>query len=129
VVRIGSRRQFGRPIGENQALSFPLARHFAEGEAVRLLLHKAAWLDDQQADATLAATQALAYAAELVLDATVWAIHVHGAAGLTRQEPVHQYYQVAASEAVRWGTPRALWREAARLWQGPTGAAPRSAAT
>jgi len=132
VARVGSRRQFGRPIGENQAVSFPLARHFAASEAVRLLLHKAAWLDEQRADAALAALQALGYAAELALDATAWAVHVHGAAGLTRREPVHRYYLLAAAEAVRWGTPRELWREAARLRQGlsqpPAAAAARSAA-
>lgn len=122
VARAGGWRQFGRPIGDNQALSFPLARQFAEAEAVRLLLHKAAWLDDQRADAALAAARALAYAAELALDATARAVHVHGAAGLTLRERVHRYYLLAAGEAVRWGTPRALWQEA-------TGAAPRSAAT
>jgi len=127
TARTGSRRQFGRPIGENQALSFPLARIFAQSEAVRLLLHRAAWLDDQRADARLAAVQALAYAAELALDTTAWAVHVHGAAGLTLQEPVHRYYRLAAGEAVRWGIPRALWQEAARRRQAPAGPAPAPA--
>jgi alkylation response protein AidB-like acyl-CoA dehydrogenase len=112
--RAVSRRQFGRPIGENQAVAFALARHYAESEAVRLLLHKAAWLADRDAAGSLAATQALAYSAELALDATAWAVHLHGASGLTRGKRVHLYYQCAAREAVRWGTPAELWDEAAR---------------
>jgi alkylation response protein AidB-like acyl-CoA dehydrogenase len=115
TARAISRRQFGRPIGENQAVAFALARHHAESEAVRLLLHKAAWLADRDATASLAGAQALAYAAELALDATALAVHLHGASGLTRREHVHLYYQCAAREAVRWGTPAELWDEAGQL--------------
>jgi Acyl-CoA dehydrogenase, C-terminal domain len=117
VLRAAQRRQFGQAIGQNQAISFPLAQQFAHLEAIRLLVHRAAWLDDHGENADLAATWALAYAAEQSLQTTAWALHVHGAFGLTRYAPVHRHYQLAAREALRWGSPARLWRHADRLAQ------------
>jgi alkylation response protein AidB-like acyl-CoA dehydrogenase len=112
---VARRRQFGRAIGDNQALAFPLAEQMAHLEAARLLVHRACWSSDHGHDAALAATEALAYSAEMALEVTSFAVHVHGAFGLTRQAPVHRYYQAAAIEALRWGSPAQLWRQAAEL--------------
>lgn len=109
------REQFGTAIGENQAIAFPLARQKADIEAARMLLHQACWLSDRNGDAVLAATQSLAYAAELALDTTTSSVHVHGAFGLTRRSAVHRYYETAAVEAVRWGSPDLLWIQAGEL--------------
>jgi alkylation response protein AidB-like acyl-CoA dehydrogenase len=115
ISRAASRQQFGRSIGENQAIAFPLAEQFAELEAVRLLVHQACWAADNGQDAAVGATQALAYAAELALRVTAHAVHVHGAAGLTEDAPVSRHYRAAAMEATRWGAPTSLWREAGAL--------------
>ncbi|HEY5990774.1 MAG TPA: acyl-CoA dehydrogenase family protein [Streptosporangiaceae bacterium] len=112
---VARRRQFGRALGDYQALAFPLASQLAHAEAVRLLVHRAGWLCDHGQQAALAATEAVAYAAELALELTGFALHVHGAFGLTRGAPVHRYYERAAAEALRWGTPARLWRVAAIL--------------
>jgi alkylation response protein AidB-like acyl-CoA dehydrogenase len=125
VIRAARRRQFGTVIADNQAVMFPLARQFAGTQALRLLVHRAAWLMDQQDEASGAGAEALAYAAEVALETTAWAIHVHGASGLSRGEHVHRYYDLAAAEAVRWGTPSTLWREAARLRGFPASPAPQ----
>ena len=37
----------GRPIGQNQAIQFPLAEAYCKLEAARLMTYKAAWLFDQ----------------------------------------------------------------------------------
>lgn len=111
----GRRRQFGHPLVSYQALAFRLAGQLGHIEAVRLLVHRAAWLADRGEDAALAATEAAAYGAELALDVTEYAIHVHGAFGLTRQAPVHRFYQCALDEARLWGAPSRLWRAAAAL--------------
>jgi acyl-CoA dehydrogenase len=48
AVRYGSERiVFGRPIGANQGVQFPIARAHAGIEAADLVRHKAAWLYDQ----------------------------------------------------------------------------------
>ncbi len=115
VARSRSRRQFGTVIGDRQAVAFPLAQAFAHLHAVRLLVHKAAWQLDNGEPGLLGATRALAYAAEVALDTTATAVHVHGAFGLTRVVPVHRYHELAATEAVRFGGPAALWRLASEL--------------
>jgi len=112
VRRALTRRQFGQPLAEHQAIAFPLAAQLAHQEAVRLLVHRAAWLDEQGEPADRAALRALAYAAEQALETTAWAVHVHGAFGLTRYAPVSRYYTLAATEALRHGSPAALWKRA-----------------
>jgi acyl-CoA dehydrogenase len=48
AVRYGTERiVFGRPIGSNQGVQFPIARAHAAVEAADLVRHKAAWLYDQ----------------------------------------------------------------------------------
>lgn len=115
VGRAARRRQFGRGIGENQAVAFPLAEQFAHLEAVRLLVGEAAWHVDGGRPAAVGATQSLAYAAELALSVTAHAVHVHGAAGITEEFTVQRYYRAAAVEATRWGAPASLWQEAGAL--------------
>src|SRR5213078_1713629 len=41
------REVFGRPIGANQGVQFPIARAYAETEAAALMRNKAAWLFDR----------------------------------------------------------------------------------
>jgi alkylation response protein AidB-like acyl-CoA dehydrogenase len=115
IERAAGRRQFGTAIGERQAVAFPLAEQYAHLEAARLLVRQAAWTADAGRDAALGATQALAYAAESALRGTAHAVHVHGAAGLTREQQVGRFYEVAGVEATRWGAPTVLWREAGAL--------------
>lgn len=47
VAYARDREVFGRPIGSNQGLAFPLARVKAQAELGRLMTHKAAWLYDR----------------------------------------------------------------------------------
>ncbi len=115
VRRAATRRQFDRPLIHNQAIAFPLARDHINLEALRLLVHRAAWRLDRGEDGTLDATRSLAYAAELALEVTARAVHVHGAFGLTANAPVQRHYRLAAIEAVRWGNPADLWRLAAAV--------------
>ncbi|MGV9601531.1 acyl-CoA dehydrogenase family protein [Streptosporangium sandarakinum] len=67
----GEREVFGRPIGANQAVAFPLAEVKAKIELARLMVHKAAWLFDaglpcgtEAGIAKLAASQAAWEAAD-----------------------------------------------------------------
>ncbi|MFI9723634.1 acyl-CoA dehydrogenase family protein [Streptomyces sp. NPDC052396] len=111
VQRAAQRHQFGTALAQRQAIAFPLAAQYAHQEALCLLVHRAAWLDDRNEPAGPAAARALAYAAEQALEATAWAVHVHGAFALTRHAPVHRHRELAAVEAVRLGSPSMLWRE------------------
>lgn len=115
AARAARRTQFGQPIGSFQAVVFPLAAQVAEIEAARLLVHRAAWLVDQGAEATLAAVEALATATELAFAVVRHAMHVHGAFGMTHAAAIHRYHLTVAVEGTRWGTATRLWQEAAAL--------------
>jgi alkylation response protein AidB-like acyl-CoA dehydrogenase len=118
------RRQFGAPVGEHQAVAFALARQFAELEAVRLLVYRAAWLADNHMPVRGPAMEVLAYASETARQTLRLAMQVHGAYGLTRRAPISRYYLAAETETVRWGRPQELWREAAVLRRAGAASSP-----
>jgi alkylation response protein AidB-like acyl-CoA dehydrogenase len=115
VLRARERVQFDRPLIEHQVVAFRLAELAARLDAARLCAHRAAWLVDAGRPARLAATEALAMAAELALAATREGMQLHGAYGMTEGAVIQRYYRHAALAANRQGRPRALWREAGRL--------------
>lgn len=131
VAYARTRRQFGRAIVEFQAVALRLASLLGLLDAARISVRHAAQLQDGKSDARLAATQALALATELALDATREAMHVHGAYGMTEAAPVSRFYRRAAVEAARGHPTAELWCEAGR-WRteakregGATGWTPR----
>jgi alkylation response protein AidB-like acyl-CoA dehydrogenase len=99
VAHAKTRQQFGKPIGAYQAVSHKLADAYVETELARSLAYWAAWCLANEADATLAAPAAKAYAAEAAVRVCERAIQVHGGMGFTWEHPLHRYYK------------RALWIE------------------
>nr|WP_062331764.1 acyl-CoA dehydrogenase family protein [Herbidospora sakaeratensis] len=93
-----TRRQFGRAIGANQALSFRLAEMSMRVDAARLLVH------DPGTAAHAAAT--LAETADLARTVTTRTMQIHGAAGMRSDDDAQLYYRRAAAESVRLPQPR-----------------------
>ncbi|MFB4309602.1 acyl-CoA dehydrogenase family protein [Actinomadura sp. GTD37] len=122
------RRQFGRTLMEFQSIAFTLAQAEIALHAVRLSLDRAAWLADSggaegtAGEPATAAVGTLAQAAETALRVVRQAVQIHGARGMTREAPVHRFYELARTEATRFGSPSPLWREAGarRLRARPT---------
>jgi alkylation response protein AidB-like acyl-CoA dehydrogenase len=85
------RVQFGRPIGEYQAVQFRLADVATELEAARLLTLRAAWLKEQGRAFSREASMAKLYASEAAGRACDAAIQLHGGYGYTRDFPVERY--------------------------------------
>jgi len=109
-----NRRQFDRPLMEFQEIGFTLARAAIDLRAVRLSVGHAAWLADSgdgDDDFVIAAAGALAQAAEAALRVIRQALQIHGARGMTRDLPVHRFYELARLEVTRLGSPARLWRE------------------
>jgi alkylation response protein AidB-like acyl-CoA dehydrogenase len=98
------RKQYGRPIIENQAISFMLADMAIEIEAARLLTWKAAWLIDQGMDSTKASSMCKVFATEMAERVCSRAIQILGAHGYTRNWPVEKYYRDAKAMAIYEGT-------------------------
>lgn len=98
------RTAFGRPIGANQGISFPLARATAAVEAARLATYKAAWLFDQGRNPIEEVSVAKLLAGEAVLSAVDTAARVFGGYGYMREYPVERLYRDARYFAIVEGT-------------------------
>ena len=82
------REAFGKPICENQAISFKLAEIATEIEAARLLAYKAAWLDNQKVRHTMETSMAKWYACELAAKSAEAAVKILGGYGWSKDYPV-----------------------------------------
>jgi alkylation response protein AidB-like acyl-CoA dehydrogenase len=90
------RRQFGRPIIENQAIAFKLADMAVEIEATRLLIWNAAWrgaagLPYDRAQGSMAKLKA----GEVAVKVTEEAIQILGGYGYIRDFPVEKWHRDA----------------------------------
>jgi L-prolyl-PCP dehydrogenase len=76
------RRQFGRPIGKNQAVSHRIVDMNLHLEAARLLVYRACWLLDQGRDAMVEVSLAKIAVSEAAIQSGLDAIHIHGGLGV-----------------------------------------------
>ena len=84
---------FGRPIGRNQGVQFPLAEAYARLEAAELMTLKAAWLYDNGLPCGKEANIAKLLAAEAGCDAVDHAVQTHGGFGYAREFDVERLYR------------------------------------
>jgi alkylation response protein AidB-like acyl-CoA dehydrogenase len=100
-----SRRQFGQRIGDFGMIQSALAEMKAELDASRLLVRRAAWLQDQRDDeATAALAVAKLYCCDTALRAADQAILIHGARGYSNEYPVERYWRDAKGMQIYEGT-------------------------
>ncbi len=86
---------FGRPIGQNQAIAFPLAEAHARLTAAELVIQKAAWLLDQRLPCAEEANTAKYLAAEAGFFAADRAVQTHGGFGYAEEYHVARYWREA----------------------------------
>jgi acyl-CoA dehydrogenase len=86
---------FGRPIGQNQAIQHPLARHWMELEAANLMVFKAAALYDAGAPCGAESNAAKYLGAEAALAACQTAVTSHGGMGYAKEFHVERYLREA----------------------------------
>lgn len=79
------RRQFGKRIGDFQAVSGRLVQMKARLETGRLLLYRAAWTKQQGLRAAGEAALAKLYLGEACLQSSLDAVQIHGGYGFTRE--------------------------------------------
>jgi acyl-CoA dehydrogenase len=89
------RAPFGRPIGANQAVAFPLAQVKAQVELARLMTHKAAWLWDRQRPCGSEANIAKLTAAEAAWQAADRMFQAHGGMAYSLEYPVARLFRDA----------------------------------
>lgn len=98
------RVQFGKPISAFQGISFKLADMATEIEAAELLLHKAAFLKNENRKMTLNSAMCKMFASELCVRASSEAIQIHGGYGYTKDYPVEKLYRDAKLCTIGEGT-------------------------
>ena len=88
------RRQFGRPIIENQAIAFKLADMVMTTDAARLLVWRASWMAGTgQVFHAGEGSQAKLFAGEAAVKVTEEAIQILGGAGYIRDHPVERWHR------------------------------------
>ena len=99
-----TRRQFGRPIGRFQGVSFKLADMITEIDAADWLTLSAAWRLDQGLEATREISSAKLFATEMLARVADEAIQIHGGMGLMRDLPLERFWRDARVERIWDGT-------------------------
>ena len=84
---------FGRPIGQNQGIQFPLADSYAKLTAAELVIRKASWLYDKGQPCGAEANMAKYLAAEWGFEAADRALQTHGGFGYAREFDVERYWR------------------------------------
>jgi alkylation response protein AidB-like acyl-CoA dehydrogenase len=98
------RRQFGKPIGDFQAIQHKLANMSMEIDAARLLVLRAAWLKQQERPHTEEGAKAKLFASEMARRQTAEAVQIFGGYGYTKEFPVERYYRDAKVTEIYEGT-------------------------
>ncbi|MGO4257882.1 acyl-CoA dehydrogenase family protein [Marmoricola sp. RAF53] len=86
---------FGRPIGANQAIQFPLAQIKAKTEMARLMTYKAAWLFDQGRMCGNEANVAKLAAAQVGWEAADQAFQTLGGMAYSKEYPIERMFRDA----------------------------------
>jgi alkylation response protein AidB-like acyl-CoA dehydrogenase len=98
------REQFGRRIGDFQAIQWKLADMATEIDAARLLTYRAAWLKAEGKPHAVEGAKAKLYASEMARRQTAEAIQILGGYGYTKEFPVERYYRDAKITEIYEGT-------------------------
>jgi acyl-CoA dehydrogenase len=95
VEYAGERVVFGRPIGQNQGLAFPLADSHARLRAAEQMIRLASWRYDNELNCGEEANLAKYLAAEAGFDAADRAMQTHGGFGYAKEYDVERYWREA----------------------------------
>jgi alkylation response protein AidB-like acyl-CoA dehydrogenase len=99
-----TRRQFGRPIAENQGLQWLMADMKKDITAARSLTHRAAMIMDSGAPATMDCSIAKCFAGDCAVQHTANAVQIFGGSGYIRGFEVERLYRDAKITQIYEGT-------------------------
>jgi acyl-CoA dehydrogenase len=99
-----TRKQFGKPIREFQAIQFMLADMAKDIHAARLLSLQSAWMLDAGQRNTLVSSYAKCFAADMAMRVTTDAVQVYGGYGYIKEYPVEKLMRDAKLIQIYEGT-------------------------
>lgn len=89
----GERVVFGRPIGQNQGIQFPIAKAYARMRAAELMLHEAIRLYEANENPGAEANMAKMLAAEASWEAAEACVQTHGGFGFAEEYDVERKFR------------------------------------
>jgi len=98
------RKQFGKPISENQAIQFKLADMIAKIETAKLITYKAAWLKNMKKTNAMESAICKMYASEVATYVTKEAVQIFGGYGYICEYEVERMYRDAKITEIYEGT-------------------------
>ncbi|MBI2818612.1 MAG: acyl-CoA dehydrogenase [Acidobacteria bacterium] len=119
VSYVKERKQFGKPIGEFQAVQFQLAQVATEIEAARLMVYNAARLREAGKPFLKEAAMTKYFTAEVAEHASSLAVDLFGGYGFTREYPVEKLYRDAKIGKIYEGTSNMQLQTIARTILNP----------
>jgi len=99
-----TRKTFGKPLAEHQAIQFMLADMAIEIDAARLLIHRAADLKDKGKPYGTEAAMAKMFASDMAMRVVVKAVQVLGGHGYTKEHLVEKFFRDAKVTQIYEGT-------------------------
>jgi alkylation response protein AidB-like acyl-CoA dehydrogenase len=95
---------FGKPIGAYQGVKHKAADMLVDVENAKSITYYAAWaVDEQVAEAPLAASMAKAYVSDAYRKVTAAGIQLHGGIGFTWEHDLHLYFKRAKGSEFTFG--------------------------
>jgi alkylation response protein AidB-like acyl-CoA dehydrogenase len=98
------RKQFGKPIAENQGIQFQIAQMATEIEAARLMVYNAARMKDAGVNFVKEAAMTKLFASQVAERVTSLAVEIYGGYGFTKDYPVEKYWRDAKIGKIYEGT-------------------------
>ena len=95
VTYARARKPFGKPLADNQGIQFPLVELQTQCEMLRALIHKTAWLMDENGAFSVSDKVSMCnyWANRLCCEAADRAMQVHGGLGYSRHKPFEHIYR------------------------------------
>ncbi|HLS07319.1 MAG TPA: acyl-CoA dehydrogenase [Bacillota bacterium] len=99
-----TREQFGKPIADQQGISFKLANMATDVEAAKRLTYHAAHLVTNEQPCAKEASMAKLFASQTAVKTAIEAVQIHGGYGYTEDYPVERFFRDAKVTEIYEGT-------------------------
>jgi acyl-CoA dehydrogenase len=111
---VKTRKAFGAPLWDKQAIRQKMAVLASKVEAGRQLVYHAAWLDAQGFEATREVSMVKAYCGELVNEVMYACLQFHGGMGYMRESTIERMTRDARVQAIGGGATEVMLEEVAK---------------
>ena len=101
---VKERKQFGKPIADNQGVQFQIAQAATELEAARLMVYNAARLKDAGLDFVREGAMAKLFSSQVAERVTSLCVELFGGYGYVKEYPVEKFYRDAKIGTIYEGT-------------------------